>query len=226
MLYVTENYARGMAQKKRIASPRVVARLILYRRLLREMSSRGIGCIFSHQLAKRANVTPDQLRRDLMNIGSPGSPSRGYRVKDLEARIEDYLAVAGPQRTALAGLGDLGRVLLKHASSCGGSLRIVAALDEEPNFMESHLDGCPCFHLDETAQVVERFDIEAAIIAVPGVLAQSVANRFIEAGVQSLLNFSDSRLRVPPDVFVDHMDIDISLETFAFFARQHAPLKS
>jgi redox-sensing transcriptional repressor len=61
-----------------------------------------------------------------------------------------------------------------------------------------------------------------AIIAVPGPAAQGVANRLIEAGVQSLLNFSDARLRVPADVFVDHVDIDVSLEKFAFFARRNA----
>jgi redox-sensing transcriptional repressor len=210
---------------KRIASERVVSRLILYRRLLREMSSKGISCVFSHQIAKRANATPAQLRRDLMNIGSPGTPSRGYRVKDLEERIGDYLAAAGPQKTALAGVGNLGRALLKYSSSRGASLRIVAALDKEPSQVESHAGGCPCFHIDETAKVVAQFGIEVALIAVPGPVAQSVANRLIEAGVQNLLNFSGTRLRVPADVFVEHIDIDISLEKFAFFARHNTAIR-
>jgi redox-sensing transcriptional repressor len=189
------------------------------------MSSKGISCVFSHQIAKRANATPAQLRRDLMNIGSPGTPSRGYLVKDLEERIGDFLAASGPQKTALAGVGNLGRALLKYSSSAGASLRIVAALDTEPNAVAPHADGCPCFHIDEIAKVVSQFGIEAALIAVPGAVAQSVANRFIEAGVQNLLNFSDARLRVPADVFVEHIDIDISLEKFAFFARQNAAMR-
>jgi redox-sensing transcriptional repressor len=211
--------------RKRVASERVVSRLILYRRLLREMSSNGISCVFSHQIAKRANATPAQLRRDLMNIGSPGTPSRGYRVKDLEERIGDYLAATGPQKTALAGAGNLGRALLKYSSSRGASLRIVAVLDKEPSLVEPYTGGCPCFHIDETAKVVAQFGIEVALIAVPGAVAQSVANRFIDAGVQNLLNFSDARLRVPADVFVEHIDIDISLEKFAFFARHNAAMR-
>lgn len=212
--------------RKHVASERVVSRLILYRRLLREMSSKGINCVFSHQIAKRANATPAQLRRDLMNIGSPGTPSRGYQVKDLEERIGDYLTAAGPQKTALAGVGNMGRALLKYSSSSRLSgLRIVAALDKEPGLVEPHAGGCPCFHIDETARVVAQFGIEVALIAVPGVAAQNVANRFIEAGVQNLLNFSDVRLRVPDDVFVEHIDIDISLEKFAFFARRNAALR-
>jgi redox-sensing transcriptional repressor len=208
--------------RKRVASERVVSRLILYRRLLREMSSNGVSCVFSHQIAKRANATPAQLRRDLMNIGSPGTPSRGYRVKDLEERIGDYLAAAGPQRTALVGVGTLGRALLKFSSSRSASLRIVAVLDKEPSLVEEHVGGCPCFHIDEAAKVVAQFGIEAVLIAVPGPVAQNVANRFIDAGVRNLLNFSDARLRVPAGVFVEHIDIDISMEKFAFFARQNA----
>ena len=205
-----------------VASERVVARLILYRRLLRELSSRGVRCVFSHQIAKRANATPAQLRRDLMGIGPAGTPSRGYEVKDLEARISDYLAAAAPQRAALAGVGNLGRALLKYSSSRRAGLRIVAALDTEPVLVEPSAGGCPCFHISEAAKVVSDFGIEVAIIAVPGPAAQGVANRLIEAGVQSLLNFSDARLRVPADVFVDHIDIDVSLEKFAFFARRNA----
>jgi redox-sensing transcriptional repressor len=216
------NFHRHGGGRANIASERVVSRLILYRRLLREMSSRGIRCVFSHQIAKRANATPAQLRRDLMGIGSAGTPSRGYEVKELEARIGDYLAASAPQRAALAGVGNLGRALLKYASSRGAGLRIVAALDQEPAQLETSAGACPCFHISETAKVVSDFNIDVAIIAVPGPAAQGVANRLIEAGVQSLLNFSDAPLRVPADVFVDHVDIDVSLEKFAFFARRNA----
>jgi redox-sensing transcriptional repressor len=213
---------RRPAWHPQVASERVVSRLILYRRLLHELSSRGVRCVFSHQIAKRANATPAQLRRDLMGIGSTGTPSRGYEVKDLEARISDYLAAAAPQRAALAGVGNLGRALLKYSSSRRASLHIVAALDMEPAQVEPNAGGCPCFHISEAAKVVSDFGVEVAIIAVPGSAAQGVANRLIEAGVQSLLNFSDARLRVPADVFVDHIDIDVSLEKFAFFARRNA----
>ena len=219
--------ARNSSRRARstIASEKVISRLILYRRILRDMSSKSIRCVFSHQLAKRANATPAQLRRDLMNIGSAGTPSRGYRVKELEESIGDYLTAAGPQQTALVGVGNLGRALLEHSASHEASLRIVAALDKDPRQVEPHVTGCPCFHINEAARVVSDFGIEVAIIAVPSAAAQGVANRLIEAGVQNLLNFSDVCLRTPADVFVDHIDIDVSLEKFAFFARRNTALR-
>jgi len=52
--------------------------------------------------------------------------------------------------------------------------------------------------------------------------AQSVADTLVEAGVRSLLNFADVRLRLPPDVYVEHIDIGVTLEKVAFFARRPA----
>jgi NADH/NAD ratio-sensing transcriptional regulator Rex len=53
-----------------------------------------------------------------------------------------------------------------------------------------------------------------------------VANRLIEAGRAEPAQLSRMHaLRVPADVFVDHIDIDISLEKFAFFARRNAALR-
>jgi len=57
------------------------------------------------------------------------------------------------------------------------------------------------------------------IIAVPVEAAQDVAERLIQAGVRGLLNFTPVRLHVPPDVYVEDVDIAVSLEKVAFYAR-------
>jgi NADH/NAD ratio-sensing transcriptional regulator Rex len=44
--------------------------------------------------------------------------------------------------------------------------------------------------------------------------------------VRSLLNFADVRLRLPPDVYVEHIDIGVTLEKVAFFARRPAAAKA
>ena len=51
-------------------------------------------------------------------------------------------------------------------------------------------------------------------IAVPAsVAAQSVADTLVEAGVCSLLNFADVRLRLPPRVSASrHVHIGVTLE--------------
>jgi redox-sensing transcriptional repressor len=62
--------------------------------------------------------------------------------------------------------------------------------------------------------------IRVGIITVPAASAQEVANKLVRAGVTGLLNFAPVALRVPPAVFVDNIDMTMSLEKVAFFARQ------
>ena len=51
-------------------------------------------------------------------------------------------------------------------------------------------------------------------------MGQDVADTLVKAGVRSFVDFTGIPLRVPDEVFVDHMDITSALESAAFFARQ------
>jgi len=59
-----------------------------------------------------------------------------------------------------------------------------------------------------------------AIIAVPPEAAQPVAEALAEAGVRGILNFAPVRLRVPEGVYVEDLDMTVSLEKVAYFARR------
>jgi redox-sensing transcriptional repressor len=87
------------------------------------------------------------------------------------------------------------------------------------------INGCPSYHISEARTVMRDKGINVAMIAVPAAAAQSVADTLVEAGVRSLLNFADVRLRLPPDVYVEHIDIGVTLEKVAFFARRQATAK-
>ncbi len=200
----------------------VVVRLIRYRTILRELAILGTRYVFSHELAAQAGVTPEQLRRDLMGIRYEGSPSRGYEVVGLEERLGAFLDPPMRQKVALVGVGNLGRALFAYLLGRRPLIEIVAAFDIEPSKINRVVSGCPSYHISQAAQVVPSMGINVAIIAVPAAAAQAAADLMIEAGVRSFLNFADVPLRVAPDVFVEHIDIGVSLEKVAFFAR-HPP---
>jgi redox-sensing transcriptional repressor len=198
----------------------VVVRLIRYRTILRELAIQGTRYVFSHELAAEADVTPEQLRRDLMGIRYEGSPSRGYEVVGLEERLGSFLDPPARQGVALAGVGNLGRALFAYFLGRRPLIEIVAAFDIEPAKINRVVSGCPSYHISEASRVVPALGINVAIIAVPAAAAQAVADVLVDAGVRSFLNFADMPLRVSPDVFVEHIDIGVSLEKVAFFARR------
>jgi len=74
--------------------------------------------------------------------------------------------------------------------------------------------------MDRLARVVRARDIRVAVIAVPPEAAQAVADRLVAAGVRGILNFAPIRLRVPEDVYVEDLDMTVSLEKVAYFARR------
>jgi redox-sensing transcriptional repressor len=58
-----------------------------------------------------------------------------------------------------------------------------------------------------------------AIIAVPVVAAQEVADRLAAAGCDVLLNFAPRRLVVPEGVRIHNVDLAMELEALAYYVR-------
>lgn len=205
---------------KPVVSRKTVGRLSLYRRLLDNLRASGTVSIYSHQLAHLAGVSATQVRRDFMVIGYSGSPNRGYQVDTCLASIEKLLDGTSRQDVALVGLGRLGQSVLAHFAGRRPLLRIAAGFDTNPAIIGTAIEGCPVHSMDALEQVVREKGIRIAILAVPPETAQTAAEALVRAGVRSIVDFTAIPLRVPDDVFVDHMDITSALESAAFFARQ------
>jgi redox-sensing transcriptional repressor len=59
--------------------------------------------------------------------------------------------------------------------------------------------------------------MKLAILSVPGVSAQAVANQLVTAGIQAILNFSPLILQVPDNVVVNNVNLAIELENLSYF---------
>ena len=201
-----------------LVSEKTIGRLTLYRRIVSELTERSIECIHSHQLALRAGSTAAQVRRDLMVVGTEGSPKRGYKCCELLKSLAAFLDQPEGHKVALVGVGNLGRSLLSHFIGRRPSLEIVAAFDANPQIAGTSINGCPCHAVDELEHVIQKEKIKTAILAVPVLAAQLVADRLCVAGIKGIVNFAPVPLHVSPSVFVENLDLTMSLEKVAFFA--------
>ena len=199
---------------------RTIGRLSLYRRLLADLLEDGIPNIYSHQLANISGVTAAQVRRDMMTIGYSGTSRLGYDVKELIDSISDLLDAQRLENVVLVGVGNLGRAIISYFSGRRPNLSVTAAFDIDPDKTGRVSLGCRVYPLQELAQIVKETDIKVAIITVPEAKAQEVADVLVQAGVKGILNFAPTRLRTPGDVYVENMDVTMSLERVAYFARQ------
>ncbi len=199
---------------------RSVGRLSVYRRFLAEIDRRGQRQVYSHELAGLAQTTPAQVRRDLMNVGGTGTPSKGYSVPDLLQNLAAYLDAEQRETIALVGIGYLGRALLGHFAGRHPKLHIAAAFDVDPGKTDGMIHGCPCYHLQQLGEITREQNIHLGIIAVPADAAQQVAEKMRECDIRAILNFSPGRLNLPAGIYVEDIDVTVAIERMAFFARR------
>lgn len=164
-------------------------------------------------------VSAAQVRRDLMVVGYTGSPIRGYDVRELVDSIGAFLDSPRGQGVALVGVGNLGRAILTYFSGRRPKLSITAAFDSDPHKVNRLIHGCRCYPMEELTKICQEQEIRVAIITVPASAAQAVTESLVRAGVRGILNFAPTPLRVPGNTYVEDMDITMSLEKVAYFAR-------
>jgi redox-sensing transcriptional repressor len=203
-------------------SDKVVSRLSQYRRLLSQLNQQETRHVFSHQMADETGVTAAQVRRDLMILGFAGSPTKGYHVEDLKTKITQFLDGHERQLACICGIGNLGRAVLGYFSGRGVSVDVCAAFDVDPSKIGRAIVGRRCYHVDELETVCKQMKITVGIICTPADTAQMVAEKMIQANIRGILNFAPIVLKLPPDIYVQNMDVSLALETVAFFASQQS----
>jgi redox-sensing transcriptional repressor len=121
--------------------------------------------------------------------------------------------------TVLVGVGSLGRALLSYFMTGRSNIRILAAFDADPAKTGRSISGCRVHPMTRLQETVRDLTVNCGLITVPGPEAQKVVDALITAGIHGFVNFAPVRLKVPPTVFVENLDVTSSIEKAAFFAR-------
>ncbi|HEY0791051.1 MAG TPA: redox-sensing transcriptional repressor Rex [Chthoniobacterales bacterium] len=196
---------------------KTVYRLSLYFRILERLHQNGTETVSSEALAKVAGVKPTQLRKDLTYFGQFGTRGLGYKVDALVSQLGGVLRTTRFQPVVLVGAGNLGSALLRYDGFAKEGFEIVAAFDIRPEGAKGGQCDVPVCPIDELTGYIQTHGVKLAILTVPGVAAQSVANQLVEAGIQAILNFSPIILQVPNRVVVNNVNLAIELENLSYF---------
>jgi redox-sensing transcriptional repressor len=197
--------------------PRTVERLSKYRRLLHKYKDLEEAHIHSHRLAGMLNLTPEQVRRDLMLIGINGNHRKGYNIKALISMIGHTIDSRDGHQVALVGIGNLGRAVLGFIRNAETRMNIVAAFDVDQSKINTHMAHVPCYDLKAAGQVIREKGIRIAILTVPPEEAIPTATLLLQAGIKGILNFTSVHLDLPPEIYLKDYDIITSLEEIGFF---------
>ena len=196
---------------------KTVYRLSIYLRCLARLKDNKIQTVSSETLAKVAGVKPTQLRKDLTYFGQFGTRGLGYDVAELSKMISDELGTTSLQPVILVGVGHLGLALLSYRGFEKEGFEIVAGFDLDPQRRRDKQVSQPILKMDDMADFVRDHKIRMAILTVPAVVAQEVANSLVNCGIMGILNFSPIVLHVPEEVMVNNVNLAIELENLSYF---------
>lgn len=195
----------------------VIRRMPLYARSLRYLLEEGITSVSSQELGDRINVTAAQIRKDLSYFGEFGKQGIGYDVEKLLNQIERILGLTREWPVALVGIGHLGEAIARYEGFRSQGIRIAALFDNDPEKVGKEVSGLPIRHTDEIPTVIREQQIKLAIIAVPAIYAQQVADVLIAAGVRALLSYAPIILQVPDRVWVRYIDPLAVLHSMTYY---------
>lgn len=194
----------------------VVGRLPIYFRYLSELDQQGTERISSAQLGDALDFTAAQIRSDLSYFGSFGQQGYGYNVEELLNQVKQILGLHKKYSMVLIGAGNLGKAIASYDWFREQGFEIEAIFDIDPHLVGNFLGGTTILHANQLESYLQQNKIDVAILATPKKASSDIANLIVNAGVESIWNFSPAHLDLPDHVVVENIHLTDSLFGLSF----------
>ncbi|MCX6254196.1 MAG: redox-sensing transcriptional repressor Rex [Bacteroidia bacterium] len=190
-------------------------RIFLYRACLVRLKLMGVEKVFSYTLANETGVTSDQVRKDFSEFNIKGNKRGGYDINDLLEKMEKLFHRNKDNNIVLIGMGNMGLALSKYSKFVQRNMNVVATFDIDP-FKQKMRSGIPVYSMSRLKEIIDRFSVKVAILAVPEISAQEVADELIRHGITGIVNFAPVLLKVPPEVIINNVNLCDELESVIY----------
>ena len=194
-------------------------RIFLYHGLLMRLNAMGVTRVFSHTLADESGVTPEQVRKDFSEYHLRGQRRGGYSTEKLLSDMEILFRRDRVSNIILVGMGNLGQALARYQQLQQRGINVVATFDIDPQKQKIRHD-IQVYSMDRLEEIIERFRVRVAILAVPDISAQEVCNELVNTGVRGIVNFSPVLLKVPQYVVVNNVSLGDEIESLIWSVRK------
>jgi redox-sensing transcriptional repressor len=209
-----------MVDESRHIPEATVARLPVYLRSLLELAEARVPTISSERLADMAGVNAAKVRKDLSYLGSYGTRGVGYDVEYLLFQMSRELGLTHDWPVVIVGIGNLGAALANYGGFGERGFPVAALIDADPARVGDEVAGLEVQPLEDLPEIVRRHHVAIGIIATPAEAAQDVADRLVEAGVGSVLNFAPAIVAVPDQASLRKVDLAVELQILSFYQQQ------
>lgn len=179
----------------------------------------GVEKVFSTTLASETGVTSDQVRKDFSEFNIKGNKRGGYNINDLLEKMEKLFHRNKDNNIVLIGMGNMGLALSKYSKFVQRNMNIVATFDIDP-FKQKIRSGIPVYPMSRLKEIIDRFRVKVAIIAVPEISAQEVADELTRYGITGIVNFAPVLLKVTQEVIINNVNLCDELESVIYYVHK------
>jgi len=190
-------------------------RILLYRGTLLRLQALGVKRVYSYTLGKETGISAEQVRKDFSEYRIKGNQRGGYLVDQLIKEMEGIFYRNGSQNIIVMGRGNIGSSLANYSNFSQRMINIVATFDIDPSKQRVRSD-IPVYTMERLKEVIDRFAVRTAIVAVPDLAAQSVCDKLVEYGVEGIINFAPVILKVPEDIIINNVNLSDEIESVIY----------
>ncbi|MCW1735031.1 redox-sensing transcriptional repressor Rex [Anaerorudis cellulosivorans] len=183
-------------------------RLPWYLAYVKLLKKQGESYVSSTQIAKKINVSPTQIAKDLSYVNISGKTRVGYEIDQLINVLEEFLGFRYVHKAVLFGVGSLGAALLADSGLEQYGLKILAGFDVKDAVVNTMINHIPVYHANEFVERnTKTIKAEIGVLTVPADIAQQTADFLIEGGIRGIWNFTPFRIRVPEGIVLQNTSI-------------------
>jgi redox-sensing transcriptional repressor len=195
----------------------VISRLPWYLQTLNQLARQGMHTVSSQMLAERLGSTAAQIRKDLSYFGGFGKQGTGYSIYYLIEQLQKILNLDRVWQVVVVGAGDLGRALTRYQGFASRGIEIRLLFDVDPKVIGTAVGSVVVEDVADMEEKIREKGIKIAILTVPAQAAQQTADRLVQAGIESILNYAPITLITPESVHVQHIDPVLHLQRMMYY---------
>jgi redox-sensing transcriptional repressor len=198
----------------------VISRLPKYLVTLERFNHLGVTSTSSSELGALLNITPAQIRKDLSFFGGFGKKGSGYAIPHLIEATRTILNLDTVWDVAIVGAGKIGQALALYEGFINRGFANKILFDNDPEKIGKTIGNCQIYDIRELKQEITALNIKVALLAVPQLHAQEVANQLVQAGIKAILNYTPVHLTCPYDnVYVQQIDPILQLQNMTYYLK-------
>ena len=192
-----------------------IRRLLRYRMCLEKFKRFGWETTFSYTIGKESGVSSEQIRKDFSKFKISGHKKGGYNINEILEKINQIFNKDITDYIIIMGSGNIGEALINYSGFEKHNIKIAGVFDIDPVKLKKKYK-IPIFKIDRLKEVIDKYGVKIAVIAVPAIVAQEVCYELADCGITGIMNFSPVILKTPEHVNVYNIELIPVLEALLY----------